>query len=93
MLGLNRLIDRGEFKLYTIALAAMMITNYYIGGMVCIFILFYYPILYFSRTEKKGAAACARTVSYTHLDVYKRQDQNSNAESPLPTGRGACSGI
>lgn len=60
MLGLNRLIDRGEFKLYTIALAAMMITNYYIGGMVCIFILFYYPILYFSRTEKKGAAACAR---------------------------------
>lgn len=60
ILGLNRLIDRGEFKLYTISLAAMMLTNYYIGGMVCIFILFYYPILYFSRTKKRGIAGCAR---------------------------------
>ncbi|MCQ4636781.1 YfhO family protein [Anaerovorax odorimutans] len=60
MLGLNRLIDRGDFKLYTISLAAMMITNYYIGGMVCIFILFYYPILYFSRIRKRGIAGCAR---------------------------------
>lgn len=61
ILGLNRLIDRGEYKLYTIALAVTMLTNYYIGGMVCIFILFYYPILYFSRREAKGAKVCAQT--------------------------------
>ncbi len=60
MLGLNRLIDRGDFKLYTLSLAAMMLTNYYIGGMVCIFILFYYPILYFSRAKKRGVKGCLR---------------------------------
>lgn len=60
VLGLNRLIDRGDFKLYTITIAAMMLTNYYIGGMVCIFIFFYYPVLYFSRTEKRGAKTCLR---------------------------------
>lgn len=61
MLGLNRLIVRGDFKLYTISIAAMMLTNYYIGGMACIFILFYYPVLYFSRTEKRGVKGCLRT--------------------------------
>lgn len=60
ILGLNHLIDYGDFKLYTIAIAAMMITNYYIGGMVCIFILFYYPVLYFSRTKKRGIGGCAK---------------------------------
>lgn len=60
MLGLNRLIDRGNVGLYTLSLAAMMLTNYYIGGMVCIFILFYYPVLYFSRTQKRGALGCAK---------------------------------
>ncbi len=58
ILGLNRLIDRGSFKLYTLSLAALMITNYYIGGMVCIFIFFYFPILYFSRRRRLGARGC-----------------------------------
>lgn len=58
MLGLNRLIDRGSFKLYTISIALLLITNYYIGGMVCIFIFFYYPVLYFSRRRKRGIKGC-----------------------------------
>lgn len=58
MLGLNRLIDRGSFKLYTISLAALMITNYYIGGMICIFIFFYFPVLYFSRRRRLGGRGC-----------------------------------
>lgn len=60
MLGLNRLLDRERVKLYTISLAAIMLTNYYTGGMVCIFILFYYPVLYFSRYSGRGAAGCFR---------------------------------
>lgn len=60
MLGLNRLLDRERVKLYTISLAAIMITNYYTGGMICIFILFYYPILYFSKYSGRGALGCAR---------------------------------
>ena len=59
MLGLNKLIDEGKFRLYTITLAMMLITNYYIGVMMCIFIMIYYPIVYFQRTEPKGAKRCA----------------------------------
>ena len=61
MLGLNKLIDEGKFRLYTISLALILIGNYYIGVMVCIFIMCYYPILYFQREEAKGAKVCAIT--------------------------------
>lgn len=61
ILGLERLIGRSDFKLYTITLAIMMWTNYYVGGMACIFILFYYPILYFSKKRNKGVKGCAKT--------------------------------
>lgn len=59
MLGLNRLLDQERVKLYTLSIAAVMITNYYTGGMVCIFILFYYPILYFCR-DARGIKDCLR---------------------------------
>lgn len=59
ILGLNRLIDRGEFKLYTISLAVMMMVNFYIGGMMCIFIFFYYPVLYFSGNRRHGIKGCS----------------------------------
>lgn len=61
MLGLNKLIDEGKFRLYTVSLAMMMITNYYIGVMMCIFIALYYPILYFSREKARGVKYCAIT--------------------------------
>ena len=61
MLGLNKLIDEGKFRLYTVTLAMMLVTNYYIGVMMCIFIMIYYPILYFQRTEPKGVKRCAIT--------------------------------
>lgn len=61
ILGLNKLIDEGKFRLYTISLALMMITNYYIGVMMCMFIALYYPVLYFSRDRAKGAKQCAIT--------------------------------
>ena len=59
LLGLNKLIDEGKFRMYTISLAMILITNYYIGVMVCIFILIYYPVLYFSRLKARGAKGCA----------------------------------
>lgn len=61
ILGLNKLIDEGKFRLYTVSLCMMMVTNYYIGVMMCIFIACYYPILYFSRSKAKGAKQCAVT--------------------------------
>lgn len=62
ILGLNRLMDKGDFKLYIIALALSMFSNYYIGGMTCIFILFYFPVLYFSKKRNLGVQGCLKTI-------------------------------
>lgn len=62
ILGLNRLMDKGQFKLYVITLALMMFTNYYIGGMMCIFIFFYFPVLYFSKKRDLGVKGCLKTI-------------------------------
>lgn len=55
LLGMNRLIDKGKFKLYVISLALMLISNYYIAIMMCMFIVIYYPVVYFSRLKPRGA--------------------------------------
>lgn len=55
LLGMNKLIDEGKFKLYVISLALMLISNYYIAIMMCMFIVIYYPVVYFSRIKPRGA--------------------------------------
>lgn len=55
LLGLNKLVDEGKFKLYVLSLALMLISNYYIGIMMCMFIVVYYPVIYFSRLKPRGA--------------------------------------
>ncbi|MCL2159641.1 MAG: YfhO family protein, partial [Oscillospiraceae bacterium] len=52
VLGLERLIDSGKYKLYIIALGVTVICNYYIAIFVCEFIAVYYVVLYFSRTKR-----------------------------------------
>lgn len=47
--GLEELIDKRRFKLYVISLAAILISNYYIGYMVCIFAILYFCYYYFSK--------------------------------------------
>ena len=54
LLGLNKLVDEGKFKLYVLSLALMLISNYYIGIMMCMFIVIYYPVIYFSRLKPRG---------------------------------------
>ncbi|MGI6766155.1 MAG: YfhO family protein [Lentihominibacter sp.] len=61
MLGLYRLIDEGRPALYTVSLAFTVFCNYYIAIMVCIFILFYYPVLYFIRVSDGGRRKCLET--------------------------------
>lgn len=41
-LGIQRLIDRGSPKIYFIFLTLAILTNYYIGYMICIFSLLYF---------------------------------------------------
>ncbi len=62
ILGLNRLMDSGDFKLYVVSLALMMFCNYYIGGIMCIFILFYFPVLYFMKKRDLGVKGCLKKI-------------------------------
>jgi len=61
MLGLNRLIKDGRMALYTVTLAIIVFSNYYIAIMVCIFVLAYYPVCYFITVRNRGAKACLLT--------------------------------
>lgn len=61
ILGLNRLMDDGKPALYTVSLALIVFTNYYMAIMVCIFILVYYPVLYFTKNRWHGIRHCAVT--------------------------------
>lgn len=63
MLGLNRLIDDGRFVLYTVTLALTVFCNYYMAIMVCIFIMFYYPVLYFLKVRNGGVVKCVKTTA------------------------------
>lgn len=42
MLGINKIIDESKPNLYIISLAIMLLSNYFIGYMICIFSVFYF---------------------------------------------------
>lgn len=54
LLGMDRLIKYGKYKTYTISLALAIFTNFYIGYMLCLFLLIYFFVRYFTmdRTER-----------------------------------------
>lgn len=61
ILGLHKLMDEGKFVMYTVSLAVIVFCNYYIAIMVCIFILCYYPVLYFIKVKNGGVRKCLIT--------------------------------
>lgn len=50
-LGIERLIQNGSGKLYTAALALLLLSNYYMGFMACIFSVIYF-LAYYAMTAK-----------------------------------------
>ena len=51
-LGIEKVIKERKYKLFTISLALCILTNFYIGFMVCIFTFVYFFYYYFSRSKK-----------------------------------------
>lgn len=52
-LGIEQLILNRKYKLYTVSLALVLISNYYIGYMMCIFAVLYFLYYYFSKTASE----------------------------------------
>ena len=51
--GLENLVYRKKYKLYVISLSVIMICNYYIGFMICIFAVLYFFYCYFSKNTSE----------------------------------------
>lgn len=52
-LGLERLVKENKCYLYCISLGIAILSNYYIGIMLCIFcVIYYFALLYMDNTEK-----------------------------------------
>lgn len=52
LLGLERLVKTGKCKLYCIALALSILSNYYLSIMICIFLVLYFIVLLLNSREK-----------------------------------------
>jgi len=79
ILGLERLIDSGKFKLYAISLGIAAVANYYTAMFVCFFILIYYFVIYFVKLNKK----------FNFLEFLKKSFQVL-AASLIGLGLAAC---
>ena len=51
--GLENLVYRKKYKLYVVSLSVIMICNYYIGFMMCIFAVLYFFYCYFSKPKEE----------------------------------------
>lgn len=51
--ALEKLITQRKYKLYVISLSAILICNYYIGYMVCIFAVLYFFYYYFCHSKNE----------------------------------------
>ena len=67
ILGLHRLVDGGKGILYAVSLGLACFCNYYISLMVCIFVVLYYLMFYFSRKREGGPAAFVITTVRTGI--------------------------
>lgn len=48
VMGIERLIKYGRFRMFVISLTIAVMSNFYIGYMTCIFVFFYFFICYFT---------------------------------------------
>ncbi len=53
-LGIEQLIKKKKFKLFVISLAMCLLTSFYIGYMVCIYVALYFFYYYLASSDKYG---------------------------------------
>ncbi len=53
MLGIERLIKYGRYKMFVISLAMAIFSNFYIGYMMCIFVAAYFLYYYFATSPEE----------------------------------------
>lgn len=59
MLGLRRMVKEKKVLLYYVTLSVSILANYYIAMMICIFLVFYFVLLFFEQKEGRwGAILC-----------------------------------
>lgn len=56
ILGLEKLVKENKVALYYITLAVSILSNYYISIMICIFLVFYFIVLFFRQSEGRWRA-------------------------------------
>ncbi|MCM1284155.1 MAG: YfhO family protein [Roseburia sp.] len=54
MVGLERLVKKGEILLYYVSLAVCIFANYYISIMICMFLVFYFVLLFVREGQSAG---------------------------------------
>ena len=97
VLGFERLMKTGKFLTYVLSLAYALYANYYIGFMVCIFLVLYY-LAYCLRTRRESkplfvsfvrfagfSVLAAGLVAALLIPVYFALQNTSAAGSTLPT--------
>jgi uncharacterized membrane protein YfhO len=66
ILGLERLVREKKTTMYYISLAVAIWSNYYIGMILCLFLVFYFVLLFAEQKEGRGSAFC-RFAGYSLL--------------------------
>ena len=54
--GLRRLLHEGRYVIYVVSLFAALFSNYYTGYFICLFLVFYAPIMYFTEFKTRSEA-------------------------------------
>ena len=67
ILGLRRLVEQGRPVMYCLSLALIIICNYYIAMMVCMFILLYYLVIWFEKARDGGVIAFVAKTAHVAL--------------------------
>ncbi len=64
-LGIENLVRKKKWLMYTLSLGFAIFSNYYIAIMICIFSVIYFGIILFSQAKLTLYSACTRILTFT----------------------------